>query len=126
MSVSTNDISFFFGAGASKPFGIPTMTEMTKDFKEKLIMAKQQENEVYDEIVNLLKQDLDKVDIEAVFSVIDGLKQNSVDNFGELAIYKCRKISEKSLLGKMLMTVLWRLFANLKHDLSVLLENRAY
>ena len=100
MSVSTNDISFFFGAGASKPFGIPTMTEMTKDFKEELRMAKQQENEVYDEIVNLLKQDLYNVDIEAIFSVIDGLKQNSVDNFGELAIYKCRKISEKSLLDK--------------------------
>ena len=48
MSVSTNDISFFFGAGASKPFGIPTMTEMTKDFKEELRMTKQQENEVYD------------------------------------------------------------------------------
>jgi hypothetical protein len=45
MSVSTNDISFFFGAGASKPFGIPTMTEMTKDFKEELRMAKEQEND---------------------------------------------------------------------------------
>ena len=67
MSVSTNDISFFFGAGASKPFGIPTMAEMIKDFKEELRMTKQQENEVYDEIVNLLKQDLDNVDLEAVF-----------------------------------------------------------
>jgi hypothetical protein len=48
MSVSTNDISFFFGAGASKPFGIPTMTEMTEDFKEELKMAKQQERAVYE------------------------------------------------------------------------------
>jgi hypothetical protein len=48
-------------------FGIPTMAEMTKDFKEELRMTKQQENEVYDEIVSLLKQDLDNVDLEAVF-----------------------------------------------------------
>jgi hypothetical protein len=48
-------------------FGIQTMAEMTKDFKEELRMTKQQENEVYDEIVNLLKQDLDNVDLEAVF-----------------------------------------------------------
>ena len=82
-SVLTNDISFFFGAGASKPFGIPTMTEMTENFKQELRTAEQQEQETYNEIVKLLQQDLDHVDIEAVFSVIDGLKRSNVDDFGE-------------------------------------------
>jgi len=100
MPVLTGDVSFFFGAGASKPFGNPTMKEMTVDFKEELKTATQQEQRVYDEIVKLLEQDLGSVDIEAVFSVIDGLKQYSVDNFGELAIYSCRKICEKSFFSK--------------------------
>ena len=101
------------------------MKEMTVDFKEELKTATQQERRVFDEIVKLLDQDLGSVDIEAVFSVIDGLKQYSVDNFGELAIYSCRKICEKSLFSKNLDDSFTDTLINLRQNLSDLLENRA-
>jgi NAD-dependent SIR2 family protein deacetylase len=58
-------IGFFFGAGASIEFGIPSMKQLTDSFSEKI-----QQN---------------KVDLEAIMSVIVGLKEeNRVrDNIGE-------------------------------------------
>ena len=36
MSFNANNVVFFFGAGASAPFGIPTMKQFVVDFEKKL------------------------------------------------------------------------------------------
>lgn len=76
MSIESRHLTFFFGAGASRPFGIPTMTEMTEEFASKLKQSGTiKQNQIYSEIVNCLTKDLgNKVDLEAIFSVIEGLK----------------------------------------------------
>ena len=53
MTVSSSEITFFIGAGASKPFEIPTMIEMTEIFGNRL---KSQEKELFDTIIKKLKE----------------------------------------------------------------------
>jgi hypothetical protein len=79
--VYVGSIGFFFGADALQPFGIPSMKKMTHDFTsilEKNGLSK--ETELYNEIVNILKKEMGEVDIEAILSVIDGLKVYSIES----------------------------------------------
>lgn len=68
----------FFGAGASKPFGIPTMQEMVIEFEEKL---KNNHAELFD-FYSIIKDVLIKeygyseIDIESMLSVINGISEN--------------------------------------------------
>jgi hypothetical protein len=82
-------IGFFFGAGASIEFGIPSMKQLTDSFSEKIQQNKSllKKREVFADIYNSLADvyGKDKVDLEAIMSDIVGLKEeNRVrDNIGE-------------------------------------------
>jgi hypothetical protein len=85
-------ICFFFGAGASIEFGIPSMKKMTSTFADEL--KEKGENEEV-EAFGLIYKSLetvygrDKVDIEAIMSVIHGLKEKEQvrDNIGDLGLF---------------------------------------
>jgi hypothetical protein len=101
MVVDSGRMRFFFGAGASAEFGIPLMRKMGEDFKSIINKQDLEEQEIYNEIVGTLKDDMGPdVDIEAIFSVIDGLQDYNIENIGELSIYISKKFFKDSLLGK--------------------------
>jgi len=62
----------FVGAGASKPFGIPTMTEMTKNFEEELRKTFLPGITLFNEIHRRLK-DYQYFDIESL--IVSGFKE---------------------------------------------------
>ena len=64
----------FFGAGASKPFGIPTMQEMVSDFENNLKKDDALYN-FYSQVKNVLVKEYgdSKVDVESMLSVFDGI-----------------------------------------------------
>ncbi len=98
MAPRLQDITFFFGAGASAPFGIPTMQMLTKEFI-KTISGEQLQ--LYKEIRDILIGEVgeNNVDVESIFSVIEGLKNYDRDHIGDLAIYASKKAyPDKSLL----------------------------
>lgn len=100
--ITSSNISFFFGSGASAAFGIPTMKNMANEFHN-IIRNDDcaEKRELYNEIVEMLKNDMGSdMDIEAIFSVIEGLKEYDVENIGELSIYACRKFFNDTLLNK--------------------------
>jgi hypothetical protein len=90
--IDASRICFFFGAGASIKFGIPSMKEMTSTFANEL-REKGEKEEV--EAFGLIYKSLetvygkDKVDIEAIMSVIHGLKEKGQvkDNIGDLGLF---------------------------------------
>ncbi len=94
---------FFFGAGASAPFGIPTMKEMVPLFKEELSKGKgieiDEEIELYTSVEEVLHKDFERVDLESVFSVIDGIAQGLTPRqLGYLTTFFVRKANNPSLL----------------------------
>jgi hypothetical protein len=102
MVVDSDKILFFFGAGGSAEFGIPPMRKMAEDFKS--IINQQnlpEERDAYNEIVKMLRDDMGPdVDIEAIFSVIDGLQEYNIENIDELSIYISKKFFKDTLLHK--------------------------
>ena len=63
----------FFGAGASKPFGIPTMQEMVNEFEAKLNSGSALQ-ELYSNIKSSLEQSYkSSIDIEGMLSVVEGI-----------------------------------------------------
>jgi len=66
---------FFLGAGASREFNIPTMTEMVQRFENHLKKENSELISLYSEIKDILTKGYDKfhVDIESIFSVIQGI-----------------------------------------------------
>ena len=90
-SYLSSNILFFFGAGASAPFGIPTMKQFVTDFETSFDQNDENaldQKIVYSGIKGRLEQDLGKpVDLEAVFSVIDGLLNYNTEKLGLLSIY---------------------------------------
>jgi NAD-dependent SIR2 family protein deacetylase len=59
MGLLAQDLTFFFGAGASAAFGIPTMKKMTADFENEIkANGSDSERELYYEIIGHLKEDL--------------------------------------------------------------------
>lgn len=104
MPLLAQDLTFFFGAGASAAFGIPTMRKMTADFENELrVNGSENERNLYYEIIRLLRKDLrSNMDIEAIFSVIDGLKdlkEHRPEHIGELALYVSRKLFGNTLMN---------------------------
>lgn len=103
MAVLAQDLTFFFGAGASAAFGIPTMRKMTSEFENEIkVNGSENERNLY-EIIRLLREDLrSSMDIEATFSVIDGLKdlkEHRPEGIGELALYASRKVFGNTLMN---------------------------
>jgi hypothetical protein len=89
MGFRADDIVFFFGAGASAPFGIPTMKQFVIDF-EKLLDEKgtKEEKQLYNSIKDALAGHLKReIDLEDVFSVIDGYINFNYERLGVLSTY---------------------------------------
>jgi hypothetical protein len=91
-SIDGDKIGFFFGAGASIEFGIPSMKQITTNFGK--IMNEEgvsKEKQTFDLIYNSLAKVYgeDKVDLEAIISVIAGLreKEQFKENIGDLALF---------------------------------------
>lgn len=62
----------FFGAGASKPFGIPTMEEMSEEFENSTDLTKD-ERELYLDIENTIGSN----NLEGILTVLNDLSQES-------------------------------------------------
>jgi NAD-dependent SIR2 family protein deacetylase len=59
MVVDSGKILFFFGAGASAEFGIPTMKKMAEEFKIKISQQKsRKKRSIYNDIIRMLKDDI--------------------------------------------------------------------
>ena len=69
-------ITVFFGAGASKYFGIPTMKEFPEDF-EKYLEEKGEydEKNLYKQIKGNLKEVFGDLDLEAILTVLEDLSE---------------------------------------------------
>ena len=88
--LDSGDVVFFFGAGASAPFGIPTMEQFVVDFEEFLIgEADKKERELYSDVKKTLETKIHRsVDLEAIFTVIDGvINYDNPENLGMPALY---------------------------------------
>ncbi len=85
---------FFFGAGASASFGIPTMQGMVKEFEKTLETgSKSEERRMYHEICAFLNATLGRpTDLEAVFSVVESIMNWSPDRMGVAALYHATKL----------------------------------
>ena len=85
----------FLGAGTSQPFGIPTMKEMVTKFEKYLDDNNYREQVLYSEIKSKLSEGFkDSVDIEAVFSVINGIASKTTSkDMGPFAYYYLNKYS---------------------------------
>ena len=69
----------FFGAGASRPFGILTMQEMVSEFEKTLKDDQSDLFQFYSKIKETLVKEYgdSKIDIESMFSVIKGIATNA-------------------------------------------------
>lgn len=97
MSSATSDqIVFFFGAGASAPFGIPTMKQFVTDFEESLIEnGTEGERGTYTDIKKTLEKQLHRqVDLEGIFTVIDGIIDYAPERLGLLSLYATAKFKK--------------------------------
>ena len=90
--VHPDRIGYFFGAGASVEFGIPSMKKITSDFASEINVEGAEDeknlfNAVYSSLENVYGKD--KIDLEAVMSVIIGLRDNErlQDNIGDLGLF---------------------------------------
>lgn len=83
-------VLLFFGAGASRPFEIPTMQEMVVSFENSLKDVKPEAKALYTKIKGILEKSYpnSQIDIEAVFSVIQGIANKITSkDLGYLAHY---------------------------------------
>ena len=88
----------FLGAGASQPFGIPTMTQMVSKFEEHLKKGNIKGSYLYSQIKETLEKgyDISQVDIESVFSVIVGIAQEvTPQRMGYYSFYYLKKFSSE-------------------------------
>lgn len=94
--IRTSDVVFFFGAGASAPFGIPTMKQFVTDFEESLSESgTKHEQKTYTDIKETLKKRLHRqVDLESIFTVIDGIINYSSERLGLLSLYSATGFKE--------------------------------
>jgi hypothetical protein len=88
--LESNDVVFFFGAGASAPFGIPTMGQFVLDFEKFLNEnADKKERDLYSDVKQTLETKIHRnADLEAIFTVIDGIiNYDDPEKLGMLALY---------------------------------------
>jgi hypothetical protein len=100
--INPDRIGFFFGAGASMEFGIPSMKEMTRVFIKEL--RKKEEKKAFSDIYRSLTKIYNgNVDLEAVMSVISALKEKerARDNISELGLFILEKkgVLIKQIIG---------------------------
>jgi len=84
----------FLGAGASSPFGIPTMTEMVSKFEKYLKDENIPQRLLYSQIKDTLSKGFNttKIDIESVFSVIAGISSGVTSkDMGAMPYYYIRR-----------------------------------
>jgi hypothetical protein len=84
--IPSERLAFFLGAGASVEFAVPTMKKMTKEFSERIC-----EEDLFININEILLEiyGKGKVYLEAIMSVISGLKEGEHfrENIGELGAF---------------------------------------
>jgi hypothetical protein len=95
---------FLFGAGASRPFDIPTMKEMVTQFKRELSESKSEridaEVKLYDDVESTLRKEFGAVDLESVFTVVDALAQaKTFREVGYYATYRASRRDSRELLN---------------------------
>ncbi|RNJ75692.1 MAG: hypothetical protein EB828_04530 [Nitrosopumilus sp. D6] len=92
----------FFGAGTSKPFGIPTMQEIMSGFEQDLEKKNSKLFTFYTGIKDILKQETSiKIDIESMLSVITGIAENKpLNEINPFLLYSTKKISDDSKFMK--------------------------
>jgi hypothetical protein len=94
---------FFFGAGASKPFDIPTMKEMVSEFQKELASTSgsgvRSEVRMYNQVTASLKETFGRVDLESVFTVVDAISQGkTLKDLGYFATFLAKDRRSASLL----------------------------
>ena len=93
--VDARSIGFFLGAGASIEFGIPSMKSMTTSFAEEIRNNASRnigERKIFETVYTSLGkayEEQDNVDLEAIISVITGLKEKEHvnENIGDLGLF---------------------------------------
>lgn len=87
-------IMILLGAGASKPFGIRTLQEMTDSIVE--IMKGQKYGEIVERIISDLRKFGMTPDFEAIFTVVEGLTDlpQAIKNSGPLTAYVCKDLDQ--------------------------------
>ena len=90
MRFDPTNVVFFFGAGTSAPFGIPTMKQFVLDFEDFLNNNSGiKERELYSDIKKTLEEKIHRPpDLEAVFTVIDGIiNYDNPEKLGMFSLY---------------------------------------
>lgn len=106
----------FLGAGASRPFGIPTMQEMVTKFENE-IKAENELFEFYSQIKKTLNEQFGSglVDIEAMLSVVEGIsKETKAMDLGHFAFYYISKIGLTSPFDEQEKQIAVKLLEKLK------------
>jgi hypothetical protein len=89
--IPSDKIGFFFGAGASVEFGVPTMKQMTEEYAEQISKDVSISRQLFFQIFKSSQDAYGKknVDIEAIMSIIAGLKEREHlrENIGDLAAF---------------------------------------
>jgi hypothetical protein len=82
-------VVYFLGAGASAPFGIPTMRDMVSRFEKTLADDRDEAGlKLYQSVKNTIVAGFGYADLESVFSVIQGIAENrKVSELGFAASY---------------------------------------
>lgn len=90
-----NKLGFFFGAGASAEFGVPTLKALTKEFYDMIQSNDTKERHLFNQIYESMEAiyGKDNVDVESIISVIIGLKDESKvkENIGDLGLFLLNK-----------------------------------
>jgi hypothetical protein len=66
-------VVMFLGAGASRPFGIPTMKEFVLSFEDEIRSGSKDELKLYLEVKEVASKYSNVVDLETIFSILEGL-----------------------------------------------------
>jgi hypothetical protein len=122
--VHSREVLFFFGAGASAPFGIPTMKQFVTDF-EMLLDEEATKDEwiTYTSIKEKLEKRLKReADLEAVFSVIDGLLNYNQERLGFLSLYSATDFNVPNEVDRKICTLLRERFQNFVREKCTIAE----
>jgi hypothetical protein len=119
--IKTSDVAFFFGAGASASFGIPTMKQFVTLFEKELQHSfRSEKRRLYDEIKSSLESKLQNApDLEAIFTVIDGIAHYELERIGPFSLYWTEKFrgdkpQKKDVRLARMLNEQFRLFVRVK------------
>jgi SIR2-like protein len=93
--INAGILGFFFGAGASIEFGIPTMKSMTNEFYNLINRNNTEQKILFNDIYQSMEKiyGKEKVDIESIMSIILNLKDqyNFLENIGDFGRFILNK-----------------------------------